>query len=130
VSRPGDRLFVGPGDLRKTPYSDAFLYYLLPQLPPATRYIEMDPGVADAADSGLDDDLASADVVVLSHVWDVWREPNDSRKVGSDKPVHVLEDDFCLVGKYGERKDGDPDSPIEGTPLYDLYVPKDSGNCP
>ena len=52
LTEPGDRLFVGPGDLRKTPYSEAFLYYLLPELDPATRYIEMDPGVANAADSG------------------------------------------------------------------------------
>ena len=31
IARPGDKLFVGTGDLRKTPYSEAFLYYLLPQ---------------------------------------------------------------------------------------------------
>ena len=29
IARPGDKLFVGTGDLRKTPYSEAFLYYLL-----------------------------------------------------------------------------------------------------
>ncbi len=130
VSEPGDRLFVGPRDLRKTPYSDAFLYYLLPELPPATRYIEMDPGVANSEDSGLSDDLASADVVILSRVWDAWTEPNDSRKVGSDAPVRVLEERFCLVGSFGERRDGDPSSPTEGDPLYDLYVPRDKGRCP
>ena len=58
VTEPGDRLIVGPGDLRKTPYSEAFLYYLLPELVPGTRYIEMDPGVANAADSGLADEVA------------------------------------------------------------------------
>ena len=47
IARPGDKLFVGTGDLRKTPYSEAFLYYLLPQTRPGTRYIEMDPGVAN-----------------------------------------------------------------------------------
>ncbi len=47
-ARPGDKLFVGPTDLRKTPYSDAYLYYLLPEYPPGTYYIEMDPGVANA----------------------------------------------------------------------------------
>jgi hypothetical protein len=129
VSEPGDRLFVGPRDLRQTPYSDAFLYYLLPDLPPATRYIEMDPGVADAEGSGLAEDLASADVVILSRVWDAWVEPNDSREIGSDEPVRVLEDRFCLVGSYGERRDGDPTSPTEGDPLYDLYAPLDSGDC-
>jgi hypothetical protein len=129
VSEPGDRLFVGPHDLRQTPYSDAYLYYLLPDLPPATHYIEMDPGVADAEGSGLAEDLASADVVILSHVWDAWTEPNDSRKVGSSEPVRVLEERFCLVDSFGERRDGDPTNPTEGDPLYDLYVPVGSEHC-
>jgi hypothetical protein len=100
ISKPGQRLFVGPGDLRKTPYSDAYLYYELGDLVPATYYIEMDPGVANTADSGLDRQLASADIVILSKIWDNWSEPNDSRKVGSDKPVRVLARDFCRVGTY------------------------------
>src|SRR6185437_4688233 len=32
ISKPGQRLFVGPVNLRKTPYSDAYLYYMLPDL--------------------------------------------------------------------------------------------------
>ena len=100
ISRPGQRLFVGPGDLRKTPYSDAYLYYELGDLVPATYYIEMDPGMANTAHSGLDKQLASADIVILSKIWDNWSEPNDSRKVGSDKPVKVLARDFCHVGTY------------------------------
>jgi hypothetical protein len=100
ISKPGQRLFVGPGDLRKTPYSDAYLYYELGDLVPATYYIEMDPGVANTDDSGLDRQLASADIVILSKIWDNWSEPNDSRKVGSDKPVRVLARDFCHVGTY------------------------------
>jgi hypothetical protein len=100
ISHPGQRLFVGPADLRKTPYSDAYLYYMLPDLVPATYYIEMDPGVANAAHSGLAQQLASADVVILSKIWDNWSEPNDSRKVGSDAPVQVLARHFCHVGTY------------------------------
>jgi hypothetical protein len=100
ISKPGQRLFVGPGDLRKTPYSDAYLYYELGDLVPATYYIEMDPGVANTADSGLDRQLASADIVILSKIWDNWSEPNDSRKVGSDKAERVLARDFCHVGTY------------------------------
>ena len=100
ISHPGQRLFVGPGDLRKTPYSDAYLYYMLPDLVPATYYIEMDPGVANAPHSGLAQQLASADVVILSKIWDDWSEPNDSRKFGSDEPVRVLASHFCHVGTY------------------------------
>jgi hypothetical protein len=100
ISQPGQRLFVGPGDLRKTPYSDAYLYYMLPGLVPATYYIEMDPGVANTAHSGLDQQLGSADIVILSKTWDNWSEPNNSRKVGSDRPVQVLTRQFCHVGTY------------------------------
>ncbi|HET9729290.1 MAG TPA: glycosyltransferase family 39 protein, partial [Acidimicrobiia bacterium] len=53
LAHPGARLFVGPANLRKTPYSDAYLYYMLPEFRPGTYYIEMDPGVANANDSGL-----------------------------------------------------------------------------
>jgi hypothetical protein len=108
ITEPGDRVFVGPTDMRKTPYSDAHLYYLLPELTPATYYIEMDPGVANREDSGLADDLASADIAILSSVWEGWTEPNDSRDFGSDEPNQVLEDEFCLVDTYGDG-------------LYDLY---------
>ena len=115
VTEPGDTLIVGPGDLRKTPYSEAFLYFLLPDLEPGTRYIEMDPGVANAPDSGLADELAAADVVILSTIRDDWHEPNDSRRFGPDEPNRVLARDFCLVQKFG-------DSPFyTDRGLYELY---------
>jgi hypothetical protein len=107
ISRPGQKLFVGPVDLRKTPYSDAYLYYMLPELKPATYYIEMDPGVANADDSGLDKELAGADIAILDRIWGNWDEPNDSRKIGSDKAAKVLARRFCRVGTYLD--------------LYDLY---------
>jgi hypothetical protein len=109
ISKPGDRLFVGTTDLRKTPYSDAYLYYMLPDLDPATYFIEMDPGVANRKGSRLADDLRSADIAILSSLWNDWDEPNDARKVGPDEPNRVLRNEFCLVGKYG--KGG----------LYELY---------
>ena len=101
---PGDRLFVGPADLRITPYSDAYLYYLFPELVPATRYIEMDPGVANAEGSGLAEGVASADWLILSHVWDPWDEPNDSRESGSDAPNRVVAEQFCAVDEFGPRR--------------------------
>jgi len=100
ITKPGQRLFVGPVNLRKTPYSDAYLYYMLPDLVPATYYIEMDPGVANAPGSRLPQDLESADVAILSAIWDNWSEPNDSRKDGPDTTEQVLQRDFCHVGTY------------------------------
>jgi hypothetical protein len=100
ITKPGQKLFVGPVNLRKTPYSDAYLYYMLPDLVPGTYYIEMDPGMANTDHSGLDQQLASSDVAILSSIWDNWSEPNDSRKTGSAKARQVLARDFCHVGTY------------------------------
>lgn len=101
-AEPGERLFVGTADLRKTPYSDAYLYFLLPDLVPGTYFIEMDPGMANAEGSGLADDVASSDWLVLSHVWDAWDEPNDSREFMSDEANQVVRDQFCEVRTYPE----------------------------
>jgi len=101
IAKPGERLFVGPQDLRKTPYSDAFFYYLLPQLTPSTYYIEMDPGVANASDSGLANEVRHSDLLILSTAWANWDEPNSSRQVGPDTANQVVRTQFCLVGTYG-----------------------------
>jgi hypothetical protein len=104
-AQPGERLFVGPVDLRRTPYSEAFFYYLFPELTPATRYIEMDPGIANAEDSGLADEVRSADWLILSDVWSGWDEPNDSRIDGPDEPNQVVRDEFCLVDEFRTGED-------------------------
>jgi hypothetical protein len=113
ISEPGDTLFVGPVDLRKTPYSEAYLYYLMPELEPATRYIEMDPGIANAEDSGMAGELRRADVVVLSSIYANWDEPNDSRKFGPNEPNEVIEEEFCLIESYGDG--------VLGRGLFELY---------
>ncbi len=99
-SEPGDRLLVGPLDLRRTWYSDVFIYWLLPELEPATYFIEMDPGLANAEDSGLAEDVASADFVILTGLWAGWMEPNESMDYGSDEPNRVLTERFCVVDRW------------------------------
>lgn len=94
---PGDRLFVGPADLRKTVTSEAWIYALYPEAVPGTYFIEMDPGIANAEGSRLADDLRSSDVAVLSRFWLDWDEPNDSVKLGDPTANRVLKRDFCLV---------------------------------
>ncbi len=123
VAKPGDRLFVGTTDLRKTPLSEAYLYYMLPDYPPATYYIEMDPGVANAKGSRMASDLRSANIAILSGAWNDWSEPNDSRKLGSDASNQVLVKDFCLAGSFGVYRTGDP--------LYELFTRRPAGRpCP
>jgi 4-amino-4-deoxy-L-arabinose transferase-like glycosyltransferase len=100
LSKPGERLLVGPSDLRRTWYSDAFFYYLFPELTPSTYFIEMDPGLANAQGSPLAAEVASSDWVILTGFWDGWREPNSSMDFGSDEPNQVLHKNFCEVGNY------------------------------
>jgi hypothetical protein len=123
LTEPGDRLIVGPGDLAVTPYSESYLYFMLPQLEPGTRYIEMDPGVANADDSGLADELRAADVVILSTMYDNWFEPNTSMEPGSDEPNQVLDELYCRHDRYGDNSA----AAGPGRPIFELYIRCDQG---
>ena len=98
---PGDRLVVGTGDLRRTPYVDSFLYYMLPKYVPGTYFIEMEPGITNRNGTRLTGDLRRADVVVLADRWLNWREPNDSMKPGDPRPNEVLREEFCETERFG-----------------------------
>ncbi len=111
----GERLFVGPADLRYTPYTDAFFYYLYPELDPATYYIEMDP-FDSGPETRLAADVNSADWVILTNVWNAWIEPNNSMAPGSNVPNEIIERDFCLVGSWGLI----PDYWDNELPMYQL----------
>ena len=97
---PGDSLFVGPGDLSRTVYADTYVYWLFSELEPATYFIEMDPGLADARGSGMAEDIASADFVVLTNTWGGWTEPNASVEHGSPEHNRAVADHQCLIGSY------------------------------
>ena len=99
-SEPGDRLIVGTADLSRTVYSDVSIYFLFDDLEPATYFIEMDPGLADAEGSGLADDIEQADFLVLTNFWSGWLEPNTSVKRQSQEHNQAVADNFCLVGQY------------------------------
>lgn len=98
--RPGDRLFVGPTDLRRTVNSEAWLYALYPEAVPGTYFIEMEPGIANARGSRMAADLRRSDVVVLSRVYQEWNEANNSSRPGDPTPVRVLRERFCPVGTF------------------------------
>jgi hypothetical protein len=101
LSRPGEKLFVGPHDLRFVILNDTFFYYLLPQLEPATRYLEMNPGSANRSDSGLAPQVAQADWLILTSRFDGRLEPNTSSIPGSPAPNQVISRHFCLYSKHG-----------------------------
>jgi len=97
---PGERLIVGPEDLRRTWYNETIFYYLFPELTPGTYFMEMDPGLANAPDSPLADELARADWVILNSLWAGWYEPNTSMDFGPDTPNQVIREQFCEVGSW------------------------------
>lgn len=101
VSLPGQRLFVGPGDLRLTNYCDTYIYYLEPQLTPATYFLEMNPGSANAAGSRLAADIATADWIILNRRYDFLNESNTSIRFGSAEPIRVVHEQFDFWWETG-----------------------------
>jgi hypothetical protein len=100
-AQSGDRLFVGPADLRRTNRNDTFIYHLMPRLRPATYFLEMNPGSANRANSRLANDVASADWLVLDHALDTVTEKNESVRFASDLPMQIVAGRFELCAQYG-----------------------------
>jgi hypothetical protein len=101
LSEPGQSLFVGPADLRRSNYNDTYLYYLLPQLRSASFYMEMNPQTANRAGSGLARELRSADWLMLTNSYDNWSERNSSSRFGSTLPNRVVSQHFCRTAVHG-----------------------------
>jgi hypothetical protein len=100
-STPGERIFIGPHDLRRTSVNDCYVYHLLPWLTPASYFLELNPRSANRPESRLAGDIAGADWLLLNRRWDAWREPNDSMKPGSNAPNEVVQTQFELRGSVG-----------------------------
>ena len=101
-ARNGERLFVGPRDLRQTNYNDVYFYYLLPQLAPSTYFIEMNPFSANRADSRLGSDIGQADWLILDSQLNDSREPNAFLQLGPDRPNVVVQDQFVQVAQLNQ----------------------------
>lgn len=101
-SQPGQRLFVGPRDLRRTNYNDVFFYYLLPQLEPASYFIEMNPLSANRLNSRLANDIATADWIILDSELSAFHEANASEQLGPNAPLIVIQDHFIQVAQLDQ----------------------------
>ena len=101
VSSPGQRLFVGPGDLRFTEYCDTYVYHMLPQLVPATYFLEMSPASAKTPDSRLTRDVESADWLLLNRTWDLMNEENPSPEIGPGETNRAVTEKFDLWLEHG-----------------------------
>ena len=90
-----------PLDLRRGFQNDAFLYFVLDDFSPASRYLEINPWTANAPGSGLPDELRRTDVLILNSFWDEFDEPNESARYGPDEPNRVVREHFCPVEQAG-----------------------------
>ena len=97
ASNPGETLFIGPNDLRFAMGNDLFLYHLLPWLNPCSYYLEMNPLSPNLPGSGLAEQVAQSDWLILSSYWSTLREPNASQIPGPATPNEVVRERFDLV---------------------------------
>ena len=99
-SAPGERLLVGPADLRRTSYCDTFIYFLMPKLRPSGYFLEMNPLSANRPGSRLADDVSSSNWLLLNRALDGWSEENRSLEFQSDVPNQVVREKFELVREF------------------------------
>ena len=123
ISEPGDSLIVGTGDLRKTPYSEAFFTSCC-RSSTRGRLHRDGPGVANCRRLGPGGRAARRRR----------RDPVDGLRrlgraehvagPGSDEPNKVIDDEFCLHDEYGTNKG------FDGVlrPIYQLYLRCDTRN--
>jgi hypothetical protein len=100
--KPGGRVIVGNTDMRRVPYNDTFLYYLLPHYTPGTASMEFEPGLTNRKGTTLTDEMERADAFISSDRWLNWDEPNDAMVPGDPGPAEVLRRRFCLRHDYGK----------------------------
>jgi hypothetical protein len=96
----GGTLFVGPSDLRRMNMNDAFVYYMLPKLRPASFYVEADPPEVKPG-AGLAQDVARSTVLILGKRWNADYEPNGTERYGSNASNEVVRRLFCRRGVFG-----------------------------
>jgi hypothetical protein len=99
--KPGDRIIVGNTDMRRVPYNDTFIYYLLPRYVPGTASMEFEPGLTNRAGTTLTREMQRANAFIASDRWLSWDEPNDANKPGDPGPARVLKTDFCKDADFG-----------------------------
>lgn len=46
-------------------------------------------------------DVAGADFLLLDSAYDKWVEPNASATRGSEEPLRVMEQRFCIMSEHG-----------------------------
>jgi hypothetical protein len=97
LARPGDSVFVGPQDLRTAGTGDAFLYFLLDRLKPASYFMLVDPHTINRPRNGFDRELTRAEFLILTT-----RETRFSAAdAGPNTPNEIVAARFCVRARSG-----------------------------
>jgi hypothetical protein len=100
-AHPGQRIFIGPDNLRTANYNDTFIYFLLPQLTPGSYYLEMNPGVANGTNSQLSRDLEKDQFLILTDRYDKFPDLDRSTRFGPETPNEIVKRQFVRIGSKG-----------------------------
>lgn len=104
-SQPGNTVFVSYLDLSRPLYADIALYYLLPNLKITAHNLEVTPGVTNQPKAHLDEDIKSADILILhAHELDIWKKLFPYSHRGWLEPERVLQENFCFVDRFGSYR--------------------------
>jgi hypothetical protein len=99
----GQRIFVGPRDLRWALWADTSVYYLLPHLQPASFYLEMGPGDnTPRFTARIASDLKRAEILVLQVIPTATRlKAYPYARPGSNLPNAIVARYFRLGFRSG-----------------------------
>ena len=102
LARRGSTLFVGPQDLRTAGVNDVFLYYLLPELQPASYFMQVDPHTINRPSNHFVRELQRADLLILTSRFS--SGPLDPRQLGPAAPNDIVVRRFCVRAASGSYR--------------------------
>lgn len=97
LARPGQSLFIGPQDLRTAGTNDVFLYFLLPQLKPASYFTDVDVHTINRPSNGFVHELSHADFLIL----EATPPPTPTTELGPPTANQIVAADFCVRAENG-----------------------------
>jgi hypothetical protein len=97
LARPGDSVFVGPQDLRTAGTNGVFLYFLLPQLKPASYYLVVDRHTINRPSNGFARELPNASFLIL----EANRPATSPAELGPPTANEIVANRFCVRDESG-----------------------------
>lgn len=100
LAHPGESLFVGPQDLRTAGINDVFLYFLLPQLKPASYFTDVDVHTINRPGNEFVRELSRADFLIL----EATPPPTPTTELGPPIANQIVTARFCVRAENGSYR--------------------------